>query len=173
MTDAPARLCVIPVRSGSKGLAHKNIRPFLGKPLLAHSVEQARDSNRFSHIAVSSDSRDYLDKASAAGATDLVERPAKLASDTAGSIDVLLHALEICEARAGHVFETICLLQATSPLRRPSDIADAIETLETGDLDAVLGVMQAKGSPYATLLEPGDGGSYVLSKQPEHAVTRR
>jgi CMP-N-acetylneuraminic acid synthetase len=177
MADTRARLCVIPVRAGSKGLTHKNIRPFLGRPLLAHSVEQAKDSGCFDGpfdcIAVSSDSPDYLDKATAAGATDRVERPAALASDTAGSIEVLLHALEICEARVGRPFDTVCLLQATSPLRRAQDIADAIATLETDGFDSVLGVMRAKGSPYATLLEPTPDGSHALSKQPDRAVTRR
>ena len=175
-SDASARLCVIPVRAGSKGLAHKNIRPFLGRPLLAHSVAQARDSGCFegglSSIAVSSESPEYLAKADEAGANDLVERPAALASDTAGSIDVLLHALEICEARAGHRFDTICLLQATSPLRRGEDIARAVETLETCGFDSVLGVSASKGSPYATLLEP-EGDCYALSKPPDQAVTRR
>lgn len=176
MAEARLRLCVIPVRAGSKGLPHKNIRPFLGRPLLAHSIEQARDSGCFDGplncIAVSSDSSEYLDKATAAGATDRVERPAALASDTASSIDVLLHALEVCEARIGQPFDTVCLLQATSPLRRAQDISQAIETLETGAFDSVLGVSRAKGSPYATLLEPVANG-YGLSKQPEHAVTRR
>lgn len=176
MADTRSRLCVIPVRAGSKGLPHKNIRPFLGRPLLAHSVEQAKASGCFDGpfdcIAVSSDSPEYLDKAIAAGATQRVKRPATLASDTAGSIDVLLHALEVCEAQVGQPFDTVCLLQATSPLRRAQDIARAIETLETEGFDSVLGVSQAKGSPYATLLEPAQNG-YALSKQPDQAVTRR
>lgn len=173
MTETRSRLCVIPVRAGSKGLPGKNIRPFLGKPLLAHSVEQARDSGCFACIAVSSDSDDYLAKARDAGATDLIKRPAGLANDTAGSIDVLLHALEICEARNERPFDTVCLVQATSPLRRAQDISDAVAILETGGFDSVLGVMRAKGSPYATLLEPVSGGSFTLSKQLDRAVTRR
>ena len=180
MAEPRSRLCVIPVRAGSKGLPDKNIRPFLGHPLLAHSVIQARDSGCFARpcdgIAVSSDSADYLQKAADAGATALIERPAVLASDTAGSIDVLLHALEICETQARQRFDTVCLLQATSPLRQARDIVQAIGALETGGYDSVLSVSRAKASPYATLLEPVSPdceAGYVLSKQPDRAVTRR
>lgn len=168
-----AALCVIPVRSGSKGVPHKNIRPFLGRPLLAHSVGHARDAGRFADIAVSSDSDDYLAIGSAAGATLALKRPDELASDTAGSIDVLLHALAEAEARTGRRYGTVCLLQATSPLRQPEDVAGAVDLLEQGGFDCVVGVQAAKASPYFTLVEEGAGGGVALSKPLPEGIVRR
>lgn len=172
-TDATLALCVVPVRSGSKGLPHKNIRPFLGRPLLAHSVGHAVQSGRFADIAVSSDSETYLAAGTEAGATLALRRPDALASDTAGSMDVLFHAIAEAEARTGREYDVICLLQATSPLRLPSDVSGAIDLLSRGGYDSVVGVQPAKGSPYFTLVEEDAGGRVALSKPLPHGVTRR
>lgn len=174
MTNAADRLCIIPARAGSKGLPHKNVRPFCGRPLLSHSVGHALDCGLFGAIAVTSDSDRYLKIAQEAGATHLIKRPAELASDTVGSIEVLLHALDWIEAETGATFDTVCLLQPTSPLREPDHIAAVVEKLETGDLDSVVAVMAAKASPYFTLVEPDPGGRTVsLSKSTTRAVERR
>ena len=168
------QLCIIPVRSGSKGVPDKNIREFRGKPLLAHSIEQALQANIFSEIVVSSDSKNYLEIARQAGATCCIERPAELATDTASSMDVVLHALETSERISGSVYSTITLLQATSPLRKSTDIRAAAALLEERCLDSVLSVTPAKNSPYFNLLEfDNDRATYMLSKPREDAVTRR
>lgn len=168
------RICIIPVRAGSKGVPHKNIRPFCGKPLLAHSVAQAHASGCFAEIVVSSDSLEYLEIARQAGATQLVHRPDELASDIAGSMDVLFHALAEVERETGRSFETVTLLQATSPLRLPDHISAAVEQLESSTDDVVLSVSEAKNSPYFNLLEyDPKRQSYGLSKTLDTSVTRR
>lgn len=172
-TNATEALCVVPLRSGSKGLPHKNIRPFLGRPLLAHSVGHAVQSGRFADIAVSSDSETYLAAGTEAGATLSIRRPDALASDTAGSMDVLFHAIAEAEVRTGRKYSVICLLQATSPLRLSSDVSGAIDLLLDGGYDTVVGVQPAKGSPYFTLVEEDASGRVALSKPLPQGVTRR
>lgn len=165
---------MVPARAGSKGLAHKNVRPFLGKPLIAHSLGQARDAGVFDVVAASSDSAEYLEIARAAGADRLVARPAELATDTAGSMEVLRHAVAEVEADRGRRFDTVCLLQATSPLRTGAQIAAAVAQLEAGSLDSVVSVAPSKDSPYFNLVEPGPDGERVsISKPLPAAVLRR
>ncbi len=69
------RICTICARGGSKGVPNKNIRSLLGRPLIAHSIQQALDSALFAAVAVSSDSDDILEVAGKAGATLLIKRP--------------------------------------------------------------------------------------------------
>lgn len=172
LSDATA-LCVIPVRAGSKGVPDKNIRPFLGRPLLAHSVGHALEAGVFADVAVSSDSARYLAIGQEAGATLAIRRPDPLASDTAGSMDVLLHALAEAEAQRGRVYDIICLLQATSPLRLAADVSGAVGLLLSGGFDSVIGVQSAKGSPYFTLVEQDGEGRVALSKPLPQGVLRR
>lgn len=174
MSEPRKRLCLIPARAGSKGVPHKNIRPFCGLPLLAHSVAHARESGCFDVIALSSDSDEYLKIAQEAGADMMIKRPDDLASDTAGSMDVILNALDLCETENGASFDTVCLLQVTSPLRAPHHIPEAIEKLEAGTKDSVLSVAAAKNSPYFNMLEhDAQSQTYHLSKPLPAEVTRR
>ncbi|AEI96309.1 acylneuraminate cytidylyltransferase family protein [Roseobacter litoralis] len=168
------RLCVIPVRAGSKGLPDKNIREFRGKPLVAHSVQQAIAANIFAEVAVSSDSDAYLEIARQAGATRCLKRPAELASDTAGSIEVVAHALVACEEAAQRRYGSITLLQATSPLREGRHIRESVAQLEEYGFDSVLSVTPAKNSPYFNMLEfDHHSATYVLSKPLDAGVLRR
>ncbi len=168
------RLCIIPVRAGSKGVPHKNIRDFRGQPLLAHSVQHAVAAGIFTEVAVSSDSDTYLAIAKETGATRCIKRPDELASDLAGSMDVVLHALSECEALSAKKYTTVVLLQATSPLRQSRHIQEAVSRLEDDKLDSVLSVARAKNSPYFNLLEfDADQGTYSLSKPLCGDVKRR
>ena len=124
------RLCTICARGGSKGVPNKNLRPILGRPLLAHSIEQARASGLFAAIAVSSDSKDILAAARQYGADFLIERPADMASDTAPKLPAIRHCVSEAERLAGYRFDTIVDLDATSPLRLPQDIVNATALLE-------------------------------------------
>jgi CMP-N,N'-diacetyllegionaminic acid synthase len=90
-------LCTICARGGSKGVPNKNVREILGKPLIAYTIEQARQSGLFSSIAVSSDSEVILSTAKEFGADILVRRPDELASDTAAKVPAIPHCLETAE----------------------------------------------------------------------------
>ncbi len=166
------RLCTICARGGSKGVPGKNIRPLLGKPMIAWSVEHARQSGLFDHIAVSSDDKDILLAAEAAGATMLVRRPDELATDLAAKIPAIMHALTSAEERAGYRFDVLVDLDATSPLRLPSDIVDAVALLEQTGSSSVITGAEARRSPYFNLVERADDGTVRLSK-PSTIVRRQ
>jgi CMP-N-acetylneuraminic acid synthetase len=159
------KMCVVAARSGSKGLPDKNIKSFAGRPLLAHTVEQAVQSGIFDIISISSDSDRYLDIGREAGANLLVKRPDELATDFVAKPPVLSHALRTAEMEVGREIEMFFDLQPTSPLRTPADIPGAAQKLEANaDLLNVVSVARAKASPYYTLVEETADGRIELSK---------
>jgi CMP-N,N'-diacetyllegionaminic acid synthase len=167
------RLCTICARAGSKGVRSKNIRPLAGKPLIAHSLEQARASGLFDAVAVSSDSDEILAIAQRFGATLLVKRPDALASDTAAKLPAIQHALLDCERRLGRRFDVLVDLDATSPLRLPEDIRAAVALLERAPGANVSTGAPARRSPYFNLVEARPDGTVGLSKPPAGAIVRR
>ncbi|WP_326975131.1 acylneuraminate cytidylyltransferase family protein [Caproicibacter sp. BJN0012] len=164
------RLCTVCVRSGSKGVPGKNLRSLLGKPLLAHSILQAKQSGLFEAVAVSSDGEALLRSAREWGADFCIPRPLSLASDSAPKIPAIRHCLTEAEKLAGHEFDLIADLDATAPLRLVSDISGAVALLEdTGAPNVVTGAA-ARHSPYFNLVEIGEGGTVRLCKSPDAPV---
>lgn len=135
-------LAVIAARGGSKGIPHKNLLDLCGKPLIAWTVEQARAARGVDVVAVSSDSDNILAAAEAAGAIG-VRRPDDISGDLASSESAWLHALDATEARMGR-FERIVALQATSPIREPGDIENALATFDRDHLDSLLSVCEVE-----------------------------
>lgn len=167
------KLCTICARGGSKGVKNKNVRLLAGRPLIAHSVLQARESGLFTAIAVSSDSAEILGAAKQAGADILVERPPALASDTAAKIPAIRHCVEQAEKVLGSAAEILVDLDATSPLRIPADIIDAVAMLMQPGVDNVITAAPARRSPYFNLVELDGAGAPVLSKRLERPIERR
>jgi len=167
------RLCTICARAGSKGVRSKNTRLIAGKPLIAHSLYQARATGLFDAIAVSSDSEHILSVARSYGAACLVQRPDALASDTAPKLPAILHCLEDAERQLGTQFDVLVDLDATSPLRLPDDIATAVELLEREPGANVITAAPARRSPYFNLIERRSDGTVGLSKPPMTPVLRR
>jgi CMP-N-acetylneuraminic acid synthetase len=128
-------IAIIPARAGSKGLPGKNTKPFLGKPLLAWSIEAAQKSGTIDHIVVSTDGDEALEIAGKYGAEGM-RRPAELASDTALPKDAVLHVLDTLEARGDAPFDVLVLLQPTSPLRQPEDILHCVRKLTDDGVDS-------------------------------------
>ncbi|MBR1171985.1 MULTISPECIES: acylneuraminate cytidylyltransferase family protein [Bradyrhizobium] len=135
-------LAVIAARGGSKGIPHKNLLDLCGKPLIAWTVEQARAARGVDVVAVSSDSEAILAAAEAAGAVG-VRRPDDISGDLASSESAWLHAFDATEAQMGR-FERIVALQATSPIREPSDIENALATFDRDHLDSLLSVCEVE-----------------------------
>lgn len=129
-------LAIIPARSGSKGLPHKNIKILAGKPLLAHSIECAKSSGIFTDIIVSTDSAEYKKIAEQYGASVPFLRSAETASDTASSLSVILETLKNCSTQ----YDIVILLQPTSPLRMPFHIKEALELFNEKNADSVISV---------------------------------
>ncbi len=121
-------LALIPARGGSKGLPRKNIRPLLGKPLIAWTIEQAKASKYIDRVVVSTDDEEIAEIARKYGAEVPFMRPKELARDDSPTIDAILHALEFFSKR-GENFDLLALLEPTSPLRKKGDIDRGIELL--------------------------------------------
>lgn len=149
-------LAIITARSGSKGLKDKNIKPLKGKPLLAYSIEAARKSGLFEEVYVSTDSEKYAEIAKEYGADVPFLREKENANDTASSLDTVQEALNKYK-EMGREFDTVCLLQPTSPLRQPEDICAGYELLQKKNARAVIGVTETDHSPLWCGVLPENG----------------
>lgn len=131
-------LAIIPARGGSKGIIGKNIRPFGGKPLLAHTIEQAKASSKISRVIVSTDSEKIAEVARQYGAEVPFLRPPSLAKDTSQVADAIMHLLEKLRADEGYVPSYVVMLQTTSPLRTVGDINEALKRLLDSNAEALV-----------------------------------
>lgn len=152
-------LALITARGGSKGLPGKNIRLLAGRPLIAWTVDAALHASGIDarNVICSTDSQHIADAAIAAGARVPFLRPAELATDSASSLDVALHAIDWLEGHEGLSYDTVLLLQPTSPLRTGAHIDAAMALLATSDADAVVGVYRAHASPFRMFVPREDG----------------
>ena len=139
-------LALIAARGGSKRIPGKNIRPLGGRPLIVWSIDVARGIPEICDILVSTDAADIAKVARDAGALVPWMRPAELASDTAASVDVCLHALDWYEANIGKV-DGLLLLQPTSPFRSRETVSRGIELFRTHQRRPVLGFSPATSHP--------------------------
>lgn len=134
-----SNICIIPARSGSKGLKDKNIKMFCGRPLMALTIEAALNSKLFDEVMVSTDSELYAEIARDFGATVPFLRSDEMATDKAGTWDTAREVVSKYR-ELGKEFDTICLLQPTSPMRTSEDIVNAYKIFEERNADAVVGV---------------------------------
>jgi len=139
-------LALVPVRSGSKRLANKNLRTLGGKPLLAHAVEHAHEADRIDEVVCSSDDPEMRAVAAEYGARIPFERPEELATDDATNDQVVAHALSWFEEH-DEQFDMVCLVPATAPFRTPDDIDAALDTLQQSDSGSVVGVSKYDAPP--------------------------
>ena len=139
-------LAIIPARSGSKGLKDKNIKLLQGKPLIAHTIEAACQSNVFDEIIVSTDSKVYADIAIKYGASVPFLRPSNLAQDGSSSKDVITYTVEEMFKR-GSSYDCFVLLQPTSPLRNAKHIQDAVSRLINLNANAIVSMSECEHSP--------------------------
>lgn len=149
-------LGVIPARGGSKRIPRKNLKEVAGKPLIAHTIEDAAESEHLRKAIVSTEDEEIKQTAQAYGANVPFDRPQELATDTAKTREVVTHALDWFEER-GETFDYICRLQPTSPLRIPSDIDRCIEKIEQTDGKGVMTVSEYFFPPEWSLTEDENG----------------
>lgn len=170
MLTASAGLTVATIcaRGGSKGLPGKNLRDFLGKPLIVHTIEQALACAEIDKVYVSTDSTAIAEVARSAGAEVPFMRPAELAQDSSPKLPVLAHLLTLIDSSEARVSRLVDL-QPTSPLRTSDDISAALALDPQAEL--VVSVTEASGNPYFNLVEAGQGGYLHLSKA--NGATRR
>ncbi|WP_144920763.1 acylneuraminate cytidylyltransferase family protein [Halorubrum salsamenti] len=148
-------VALIPARGGSKGIENKNIVDVAGRPLIAHSIEAAQQSESIDDVVVSTDSQEIADTAVECGATVPYLRPDELATDEAPTEPVIRHALE---HESADKWTHVVLLQPTSPLRTADDIENAIMTFE-----------ESNGTSLVSVYEDH---SYRWEKHPDGAVRK-
>ena len=137
-------LALIPARGGSKGIPRKNLRTVGGQPLLAHSIKAARETPAITRVVVSTDDAEIGRVAQEWGA-EIIWRPVEISGDTASSESALLHALSELRKREGYTPDLVVFLQATSPLRQPGDIQNAIGTLMHEGADSLFSACPQQG----------------------------
>lgn len=138
-------LAIIPARGGSKGIKNKNIKPMCNKPLIAHTIDFIKSIPAFDKIIVSTDNAD-IKRVSLEYGAEVIDRPAELATDTALAMDAIRHVVQVLED-LGEEIEHIYILEATSPLRRKSDIQKCIEILKSGEYDSIATLVASNISP--------------------------
>lgn len=146
MTYRKRFLGIIPARAGSKGIKDKNIIDLNGKPLIAYSIEAAFKSKYIDTVVVSTDGEKIAEVAKKYGAEVPFIRPDYLASDTAKTIDSVIHCIEEMK-KLGKEYDYVILLQPTQPMREAFHIDEAIELiLEKGE-EALVSVSKVKEHP--------------------------
>ena len=147
-------IAIIPARGGSKGLPKKNIKKLNGKPLIAHTIEVAKQSRIFDRIIVSTDDKEIAEVAKKYGAEVPFIRPAELATDSADAMDVVIHALKWFKNK-GEDFDYVMKLQPTSPLRTEQDIIKSIDLIIQKDGDSISSVSECEHHPlWSNVLGP-------------------
>lgn len=155
-------LVVIPARGGSKGIPRKNIKELDGKPLIYRTIDVARGIVPDNDICVTTDDNEIINTVEKYGLYVPFIRPASLATDTVGTYEVLLHALDFYEQN-GEKYDNIILLQCTSPFRTVDDVKGAVG-LYSNDIDMVVSVKESTSNPYYNCFEEEDNGYLRLSK---------
>lgn len=150
-------LFIIPARGGSKGVPKKNIKLFLGKPLIHYSIEYARLFVPDSNICVSTDDDKIITCVKEIGLDVPFIRPDNLATDTSDTFSVLKHALKHYFVNENRQFEAVVLLQPTSPIRERKHLEEAIQ-LWHKETEMVVSVCETESSPYFTLFEEDKNG---------------
>lgn len=166
-------LCTICARGGSKGVKNKNIKPINGKPLIAYTIEQAKQSGLFEHIVISTDSDDIAAIAKEYGAEVFFKRSEEMASDTAGKLDVIKDAFQRSEKHYNEQYDYLIDLDATAPLREVEDITLSFTQFLNDGNDNLITAMPSRRSPYFNMVEVNKKGDVYLSKQLDNAILRR
>lgn len=134
-------LCIIPARGGSKRIPRKNVKPFLGKPMLTYSIEAALATGLFDEVMVSTDDEEIAEVACKYGAKVPFMRSAETANDFATTTDVLNEVL-LNYKKEGKEFDHFCCIYATAPMVRPESIVSAFDLLRISDFTVVYPVVQ-------------------------------
>jgi CMP-N,N'-diacetyllegionaminic acid synthase len=166
-------LCIIPARSGSKGVPGKNTRPLNGKPLLQYTFDAAKDSKQIDRIILSTDCAVIASLAEAAGIDVPFIRPAELAQDDTPMLAVIQHAYEH-SLSIGEVYDNIILLQPTCPFRIPGLVDNCIDSFlhKTADSLVTVKAVPHEYNPH-WVFEANEEGLLQISTHDEQIIPSR
>lgn len=153
--------CVVPARLGSKRIARKNLRPLAGRPMIAWTIQAARESGLFGAVHVCTEAAEIADVAASFGAEPHLV-PEQLCGGLVPSWKPCAHVAHELRAR-GEPVEAITCLQPTSPLRSAADIRDGVELFERSGADFVVSVTPIDPHYFHWALEQGDDGSWAMT----------
>ncbi len=142
-------IALIPARGGSKRLPRKNILPFMGKPMIAHSIEAARQSGLFERVVVSTEDSEIAEIAGQYGA-EISNRSPDLATDKA-TVRAVAKDFLATQAQTGNPYDLLCVLYATAPFRTAQDIKDVYNLIERGVCHHTLAVCEYEQAPHQAL----------------------
>lgn len=144
-------VAVITARGGSKGIPRKNIKDLAGLPLIAYTIEAAKNSQHLDYFLVSTDDTEIAEVSKKFGAPVPFLRPPEFATDSAKSIPVVQHALSWLKEHDGKTFDYVMILQPTSPFRTAEDIDKSIEKIVETGADSVMGMKKLIDFSFAKL----------------------
>lgn len=166
-------LGVVPARGGSKGVPRKNLREVGGRPLIAWTLETAREAaDVLWRTVVSTDDEEIARVAREYGGDVPWLRPADLGGDRVPMLPVLRHAVEAVEAESGERVDWVCLLQPTAPFRTADDVREAVALAAEGGCDSVISVVRVF-DVHPVLMKRIEGGRLVSFCVEEKEGTRR
>ena len=160
-------------RGGSKGLPGKNIKIFSGKPLIAWSIEQAKQVQAIDRVIVSTDSIEIANIAKNYGAEIPFLRPKDISEDDSPEWKAWRHALSFLLETEGKIPDIMLSIPTTAPLRRVSDIEKCLNLYKKGDTDVVITVTDSHRSPYFNMVKETENGSVDLIIKPKEKLYRR
>ncbi len=163
------RVAVIPARGGSKRIARKNIRSFVGKPVMAYSIEAAQSAEIFDKIIVSTDDQEIAQVAESLGAEVPFVRPAELSDDKATTIPVIRHAIDWLTENVETV-DYACCIYAAAPFVRAEDLRRSFDVLQDQQVEFVFPVTSFPFPIFRALKIEPSGQSTMF--WPEHELTR-
>lgn len=167
-------LGLICARAGSKGVPGKNLKLLAGKPLILHTIDEAKKCKMLDDIIISTDSEEITNIGKKEGISVPFKRPSDLSSDTAGKWDVFRHALLEYERTSNQTVDYLVDLDVTAPLKTNEDITSVINfALENPDADIVYCGYEPERNPYFTMVEINKDGNAMLVKTSETALVRR
>ncbi len=161
-------LCIIPARGGSKRIPRKNIKPFMGKPIMAYSIEAALKSGLFDEVMVSTDDEEFADVARSCGASVPFLRSEKTSNDFAGTEDVILEVIDEYQ-KQGKEFDNICCLYSTAPFVTADRLKEGFALLDE-NVDAAFTVVQYSYPVQRSLKRNATG--FVEMNFPQYADAR-
>ena len=177
MTEAISHtvLYLITARGGSKGVPRKNLQTIGGKSLIAYKAAAAHKSQSCSRLIISSDDQEIIDEARRCGVEAPFIRPAELASDTATSADVVLHAMEWIEKNEGRTYDAVMLLEPSSPFATAQHFDAAVEMMRRTKASLVVGMRETEVSSHfvGTLAKDGSIGGIVDKMHALKALRRQ
>tara|TARA_B100000767_G_scaffold272512_1_gene300329 strand:+ start:1486 stop:2190 length:705 start_codon:yes stop_codon:yes gene_type:complete len=165
-------LCTICARKGSKGLKNKNLLKLLGKPLIYHTVDQAKKIKSITKIVISSNSNKILEISKKK--TDYqIKRPENISNDYSSKVDAIKHALIMSEKKFKVIFDIIIDLDVTSPLRSTSDINKALDFFFKKNSGNLVSGYEARRNPYFNQVMVKKGYAGLVCKSKKKIVRRQ